>query len=170
MAKAEAKPIVADTPRGKGSNTVTVACKFPAGVVLQLCRKVEFVEEGIGGVRINRVRYDKEGRTFVVRGPAEPNGQTPKGYRRPVTEGGYALTHNIPADFWEKWLAQNQGNPLVENGMIFAAPDRDDAEAMARENAHLRSGFEPIVPDTDPRIPKSINAGVGGIETAKPGD
>lgn len=152
--------------RGKGSATVTVACKFPAGVVLQLCREVKFVEEGLGGTRVNRIRYDKEGPTFTVRGPAMPNGMVPKGYKRPIIEGGYALTRNIPAAFWDQWLAQNEQNPLVLNKMIFAHENQDDIEGLARDNEHVRSGFEPIEPDVDPRIPKAVMAAVSGVQTA----
>ena len=153
----------------KGNGTVTVACKFPAGLVLQLCRKTEYVEEGAGGTRINRVRWDKDGPTYTVRGPAMPNGQVPKGYVRPVIEGGYALTSNIPADFFEQWMDQNKDSPLVTNRIIFAATTRDAAEGQAQDQEEFRSGFEPIEPDSDRRIPRTLNPNVGPIETAERG-
>lgn len=173
MAKAAKSEIAAPSIHnelGKGSRTVTVACKFPAGIILQLCREVKFVEEGLGGTRINRVRYDKAGPTHTVRGPATPNGQVPKGYVRAVVEGGYALTPGIPEDFWTEWLKQNEENPLVINKMIFAHADHGTIQSTARSREGLLSGFEPIVPDSDPRIPRSVQAGVGGVQTATVGD
>lgn len=168
MAKVAAAPSVQTTPKSVG--TVTVACKFPAGVVLQLCEKVEYeVRTQAGGV-VKQVRYDKVGRTFTVRGPADPNGQAPKGFRRPEIEGGYALTSNIPADFWAEWERQNAQNPLVLNKIIFAAGTRDSVIDEALDNAAVRSGFEALEPDStgkdrDPRIPRSLDPNVSSIET-----
>ncbi len=157
------------TPPQTG-RTVTVACKFPAGIRLQLCTEVKFVEETMAGGRIQRTRYDKVGETYIVRGPSTPNGQTPKGYKRPEVEGGYALTSNIPADFWEKWLHQNAENPLVTGKMIFASPTRDHAIGESQELEGTRSGFEPLDPDNaDPRIPRSLDPNVSNIETAEVG-
>jgi len=172
MAKAATKP-AADpglgaaihTPR-KSNGTVTVACKFPNGIRLQLCRRVEFVEEGLGGQRINRVRFDKVGETYFVRGPVQPNGQVPKGYQRPIlSEGGYALTRGIPEAFWNEWLKQNKDSPYVLNKIILAAPTPDRAEDETDDMAEIKTGFEPIVPDSDPRIPRSQNAYVSDVET-----
>lgn len=153
-----------------GNGTVAVACKFPNGIVLQLSRRVDYVEEGSGGMRINRHRFDKIGPRYRVDGPAVPNGQRPKGYQEPdEIRGGYAITFNIPQDFFEAWMAENKDNPLVTNGMIFAHTTRDATVGQAKEQEELRSGFEPLTPDTDNRMPKSLNPMVGKIETAQPG-
>ena len=155
--------------RGKGANTVIVACKIPAGLKLQLCRKVEYVEEGLGGTRINRVRFDKFGKTYNVRGPAQPNGEIPKGYRRPEVEGGYALTYGIPADFWQEWAQQNADAPYMQSEMIFAYPDRDDAIGQSADREHILSGFEPLKQTDDPRVPKSLNPDISDIGKANIG-
>lgn len=89
----------------------------------------------------------------------------PKGMKRPTLEGGYALTPGIPADFWAEWLAQNKDNPIVVNKTIFASDTRDAIEGLADDHKEFRSGFEPLVPDTDPRIPKSTNPAVQDIAT-----
>lgn len=155
----------------KTSGTVTVACKFPAGVVLQLCQKVEFEERTQAGGTVKRIRYDKVGQVFTARGPADPNGQAPKGFRRPEVEGGYALTSGIPADFWEEWLSQNAQNPLVLSKMIFAHVSKDSTIDEAQDHESTRSGFEPLNPDgtgkdRDSRIPRSLDPSVSNIETA----
>ncbi len=156
-------PAVKTEPKGK--RTVTVACKFPSGLVLQLCEERSYVEETQAGGRITRRRFDKVGPAVVIRGPAEPQGQAPKGYKRPETSGGYALTHGVDADFFEEWMAQNKDFPLVVNKMIFASSSRDHASGEAEDLAHTRSGYEPLTPDNDDRVAKPIGAGVTPIET-----
>jgi hypothetical protein len=172
MAKAQTKQTAAapavHTP-SKGGGTVTVACKFPAGILLQLCRETTYVEETSGGTRLERRRFDKVGKIIAVRGPARANGQTPKGYVLPHVEGGYALTHGVDKDFFEEWMRQNKDNPLVTNGMIFACDSVGSATSKAREQEELLSGFEPITPDDDPRIPRSLNPLVSPVETAERG-
>lgn len=154
-------------PAPKPEAHVTVVCKIPTGVVLQLCAKEEYVEEGLNGSR-TRTRYNKVGRTFIARGPASPNGQVPRGYVRPALAGGYALTPNIPQDFWEAWLEQNADNPIVVNQMIFAQGKRGNAIAEAREKKDLKSGLEPMDPDGDYRMPKPIvgDAVISAVATA----
>lgn len=144
---------------------VTVACKFPTGVVLQLCVKEDYLEEGLNGSRM-RVRYSKSGATHLARGPAAPVGQIPRGYQRPEVVGGYALTRNIPAEFWDAWLEQNKDNPLVVNHMIMAHGKRSTVVGEAREQRAILSGFEPMNPDGDPRMPKPLLGQVGDVETA----
>lgn len=165
-----AQPTAPAVHTAKAGTTVTVACKFPAGVILQLCRETSFVEETRAGGRIERKRFDKVGEVYTVRGPAMPNGQTPKGYRRPEVEGGYALTSNIPTEFWEQWLYQNRENPLVTSKMIFAHATHDHAAGKAGDLHETRSGFEPLDPDgVDSRIPRSLDPNVSNVETAEVG-
>lgn len=167
MANPERRPEIAAPAlhvEKNGGGTVTVACKFPPGIVLQLCRKVSYMEQSLTGP-IERERFDKVGQKYYVRGNAEVNGQVPKGYKRPDIEGGYALTRGIPADFWREWLRQNSDFPMVTNKLIFATTDYADTVAKAIERAGLKSGFEPIVPDDDPRAPKSLNPAISSIET-----
>lgn len=151
-------------PRSAG--TVTVACKFPSGLALQLGKKEVWIEETPGGPR-ERVRFNRVGRLYDVRGPAYPVGTPPVGFHSsPQIVGGYALTPGIPADFWDEWLAQNAQNSLVVNKTIFAHSRQDHVIGQAREQAGIRTGFEPLTPDNDPRMPKPQTAGVTGIQTA----
>lgn len=166
MAKAATASAPAVQTPAKAPKTVTVACKFPTGVVLQLCRKHTYLEESQSGTR-ERTRWDKVGPTVTVRGPATPAGPAPRGFPAPPEiAGGYALTPNVDADFFAEWMKQNEQNPLVLNKMIFAHASHGHAIGEARDLKDSRSGFEPLVPDTDPRMPRPIGAGVTGIQTA----
>lgn len=148
------------------SGFVTVACKVPTGVVLQLCKKTIWMEDTPSGAR-ERVRFDPVGQTYTVQGPATAIGSTPRGYKPPLVAGGYALTPNIPADFFAEWMKQHKLNPIVKNKMIFAHSSKSDTVTEARELKDTRSGFEPLdVDGGDSRIPKPALGGVSPIATA----
>lgn len=152
---------------GRSSITVTVACKIPQGVVLQLCKKTEFVEDTQSGPRA-RVRFDKTGERVVIAGCGYPVGSPPKGYpERPPMADGYALTHNVDADFWDEWLRQNERSPLVTSKMLFAHPTVDAARGEAQDHKGSRSGLEPMDPEGgDPRVPRPAMPGVSALKTA----
>lgn len=154
----------------KSATHVTVACKIPAGLRLQLCHRVEFTENTMNGPR-SAVRYDRVGEQIIIRGPAAPIGQAPRGYTPPILVGGYALTPNVPADFWDAWLAQNKDSLMVRNRMVFAMPSANRAIGEAKEHAALRSGLEPLNPDGtgkdfDPRMPRPQSGSIEPIRQA----
>lgn len=149
----------------KGGSYVTVACKFPNGLILHVDEPYTSMQQTPTGP-ISITMYRSKGPSYFVRGPVEPNGQVPKGYKRPVLEGGYALTRNIPEDFWKAWLDQNRDGDLIKNDIIKAS-DQDSIIDIANEYESVRTGFEPLDPDAgDPRIPKSQSAAVSNIEAA----
>ena len=147
--------------------TVSVACKIPNGLVLQLFEMIEDYEPVMGGGS-RKIKKAKpiDGATFTVRGPASPNGQAPRGYLRPAVAGGYAITPNVPADLWDKWLEQNRSAPYVRNGMIFATDRRDETIKEAKGNRDVMSGLEPVNPAGDKRIAKPRVQGVDMVTTA----
>ena len=93
----------------------------------------------------------------VYRGPGDPPPVAP-------IVGGYALTHNVDADFFSTWLEQNKDSDLVRNRLVFAHAKPDLATGQAKEQAEVRSGLEPLaVPASgekvkDPRVAKSIGS------------
>jgi hypothetical protein len=155
--------------------TVTVACKIPQGLKLQLQHVIKVPEQGSKEHRM----VDQNvfgGRAYYVHGPAYPVA-APKGFPKPpMIEGGYALTRGIPLKFWEEWLEQNKLAPYVvapdgaEHGFIFAYPDIESTAEAAREQEKMLCGLEPISTDTDangrltdPRLPKPMNDSVAKI-------
>lgn len=69
------------------------------------------------------------------------------GTRASAVVGGYGLTP-VPADFWAAWSRKYAAFPPLQQGLIFAQPTVDKAAAQAREHAALRTGLEPINPQT----------------------
>jgi hypothetical protein len=161
------KPVTPVTAPARSGETVTVACKVANGVILRIFRPETISLPGPNGLR-EEVRYipitDDLGDEvqYVVAGPALPYGMAP----RSDMAGGYALTHNVPKDFWDLWVEQNKLSDLVKKQQVFAAPKSDHAAGRAKELKSLRSGLEPIVPNSDPRIPKPKVKGVGDLVTA----
>lgn len=130
-------------------DVVTVACKMPNGIILRGFRKTTVTEVTLGGTR-EVEKWVEDGRRAKVFGPAAPPGMA----ARVPTQGGYALTPNIPADLWATWLEQNRDSELVRNNIIFASPRIDLVAGQSLEYKKQRSGLEPLTPDTDERSPK----------------
>lgn len=123
--------------------TVSIACKLPSG--LQLCiYNMEDTSEPVMGGGWKTVKRAIEIGRVTIRGAA----------RRPFDDprilGGYAITENVDADVWEKWLKDNEGCDLVKKGLIFAAPKLADVQAHARAGRDVRNGFEEIDPENLP--------------------
>jgi hypothetical protein len=177
--KTPAEPVAAPSVAASQKSTkfVTVACKVPTGLELQLQKETKWPENTPSGT-IMRTRFDKVGPIVIVRGPAQPVGPRPRGYPAPpIIVGGYALTPNVDAAFFAEWMEQNKDAPYVMSKMIFAHGSRDHVKGEAADNKHTRSGFEPLDPPEpdangkvaklDPRMPKPMGTGISGITTAE---
>lgn len=144
------------------SDTVTVACKLPHGLILQLQRPVKMVEPVLGGGVREYTISQRFGEQVTIFGNRTPFGQQPKC----TIIGDYALTPGIDKTFFEEWMKQNANHDVVVNELIFAHKSRDHAEGFARENAGRRSGLEPLDMSmktvggkervADPRVPGNI--------------
>ena len=140
----------------KASATVTVACKYPGGLILRrhvMRAKTELV---MGGGTREVTEAIPTGERFVVNGPSREPGKMPfqrsqsgaaiKGTQVDVTSG-FALTPNVPKDLWDSWLEANKDSAMVRNGLIFASSQATSVKAQARDHEKQRSGLEPIDPN-----------------------
>jgi hypothetical protein len=103
--------------------------------------------------------FAKDGPIVVIQGTNYPIGAPPEGVvwpDRPQMAAGYALTFGVDADFFEQWLEQNKLTDMVRNKMVFAQEKVEDAKAEAVENKSRDSGFGPLRPDNDKRMPKKV--------------
>lgn len=154
---------------------VTVACKMPNGLMLRVFNEVEVsVPLFGGGTKTVKEYQEVEGAPRVqIKGTAVAFGQTP----RAAMAGGYALTPNVDAEFWEQWLAQNRTSDMVRNNLIFATKQPAQARDKAKEQAGIKSGLEPLNPamkqkgermvPVDPRYPRAANPNISEIEPDK---
>lgn len=143
------------------TDTVTIACKSPVGYRLRLHAESKEREQVLGGGSREFSIFRPTGEELVILGNRVPHGEAP----RCRVVGGYAMTDNVPAAFWDEWVRQNEGSQLLTSGIIFAMPRPADADAKAKDGKTLRSGLEPMEPDRvdangnlvtrDPRMPRT---------------
>jgi hypothetical protein len=100
--------------------TVTVACRLPHGLHLEL----------------------KDQKRVTIRGFSIPYGLPAMSI-----SNGFALTPGVDADFFERWMTVNKDLDLVQRRLIFAHVKSSDAAAQAKEMADEKSGLEPLNPD-----------------------
>jgi hypothetical protein len=150
------------------AGTVTVALKLPHGLVLRLFDMVKKVEPAFGGgVREFEIAQAKPQRV-TLNGYAAPWGMSPNC----IVVGGYALTPNVDAEFFQTWMAQNKESNLVKNHLIFAYARDNDTSAKAREYEATRCGLEPIDPEKPPQQFRHASqrgqaTGISGITKAR---
>ena len=128
--------------------TVVVACKHPPGMVLWLEDKIEVTYDVLGGGKktVEEYRRRPGSKVVYINGPAVPFGKAPK---QPI-EGGYALTFNVDADFFNEWIKQKKDAEYVVNRIIFAFAKEGDTVGEARKMETIRTGLEPIDPNAPP--------------------
>ncbi|MDE2426228.1 MAG: hypothetical protein KGO96_10030, partial [Elusimicrobia bacterium] len=138
-----------------GTETVTVGCKMPNGILMVLYESVEETVYDQNGVAHRQKRSwphpDKP--TYTLNGCALDVGAMQKGIlpeypvvqSRSIPGGGAGLTHGIPKDFYDTW-AETTGRDLVSKGLVFAAKTESSVRAIARERDAMKTGMEPIDP------------------------
>jgi hypothetical protein len=138
---------------------VTVACKLPHGLTLRIFEMENFDEPLMGAIGSRTTKLAKElQQRYVVNGFSHPQNRAPK---HQIVEG-FALTHRIPLEFWEKWLSQNKDSMMVKNNLIFAHEQAASTEDMATERKDVRSNLERLDPD---KLPKGIQKSTGDVAT-----
>ena len=153
------------------STYVTIACKIGLPWIdLQVCEEREVSENTQTGPRTIK-QLAKTCTIVSILGTAYPACIVPEGFPdRPQMVLGYALTPNVPRDFWEIWSKQHAKSPYVASGMMFAFDRIEDIKARAADHKGDISGLEPIQRDkaglADPRISRSVNGNVSNVAPA----
>lgn len=131
--------------------SVSVASKLPMDLTLKLFTFVTKNELVMGGgTREVKVAEATRGaKQFIVQGNSWAQN---KGAHQQIV-GGYAITHGIPAAFWEQWLDQNKDSDIVVNGMLFAHQEAASTTAEAKEKEGEKSGLERLDPA---KLPKGL--------------
>lgn len=155
------------------SGTVTVACKLPHGLILQLHEMVETQEPVMGGGFRSFKIARAVGEQVRIRGNAIPFGKIPN-YE---IKSGFALTPNVNAQFFRRWMKDNQDHDVVKNNLIFAFEKTDSVVSKAKELKDELSGLEPLDMSkvtrngkemtADLRIPRPNSRNLSPIENAE---
>lgn len=136
----------------KGIAYVTVACKLPNGLWLQLHRAQRITVPVLGGGTRDETQFMREGNRYRVYGNSHPQNKAP------MCEivAGFALTHNIPKDFWDKWLDQNSESEIVKKSIIFGYAGRENIDAASKDHEKVKSGFERMDPTNLPSVVRKV--------------
>lgn len=108
------------------TQTVTVGCKLPHGLILQL-RESSKTNEGVISNFI--------GEPVIVAGANSA-----------AVIGGHGITPDVDKEFFDKWLDQNKAAPFVTKKLIFAHEKEGSVKAQATEQATNPTGFEGVDP------------------------
>jgi hypothetical protein len=128
---------------------VTVACKLPNGLILEIRPMIDSSEQTPTGIprsfKIAAASMAPTWPRFHIRGNGIFVGQPPA---FPI-EHGYAFTPKIPKEFWERWLEVNKDSEVVKNRVIFAFQSIEDVHIEASNNKKVRTGLEPLEPNVE---------------------
>lgn len=133
-----------NTPRA--AQSVTVVCRMPAGLVLDLYDVGELAARAsaatpvmappkpVASVRLNGAKAD------------------PRYHARDNILLGMGGRTEVDASFWQAWTAQNPHFLPLKNGLIFAQARAQDANAELAERGQHRSGLEGLEPQRLPGV------------------
>jgi hypothetical protein len=120
-----------------------ITCNMPTGILLELGDKGTPGYEKTVAKGANEGTFDRNGRFTST------------------TVGGYGLTE-IPADFYYRWKAANMAiaDEWEDRKLLVVHETRAAADDFRKANGHVRTGFEPIDPET--MMPKGLEAAPTG--------
>lgn len=152
------KVVVRDDGYQTGTDTVTMGCKVPNGVVLRLFDLVD-VQLSMNGIVLTEKQAQQREGEYVLNGFSIDLGKMAGGIP-PEHQiiGGFGLTSGIPRDFADEWFAQNAQSALVRNKIVFMERNENEARAHARDYASLQSGLQPVDPN-DPSTRAGLRKG-----------
>lgn len=146
------------TPPARTGQTVSVACKFPGGLIIRAFRYEEISEPTATGwhqrkIAIEVARHTLRGpNASLARGEPNPTGIHPS----LIVSGGYSVTAGVPADLWHAFLNDNKDSDLIRNRIVFALDSDDRARDAGKEHAEVRSGMEPVDPASADAIRRRV--------------
>ncbi len=111
--------------RPTSRNVLSVGCKLPNGMHLDINTAGEVLQR----VTLKGINSLTEGAII-----------------RPATRSGFAITENVPKEFFEEWMRTHSNHPAVKNNLIFAHTQVASVQDMGKELQEVQHGFEPIDP------------------------
>ena len=139
--------IIEGTMEASG-DVVTIACKVPMGMVLHVCKKVMMPRKMQDGSIRDIPEYHRFGKEYRVYGPSHPQNAGP----HCTIIGDYALTPNIPKEFYDLWYSQHRNDAMVLGRAIFANSS-NKINGESKEYAKVKSGLERLDPT---KLPKKL--------------
>lgn len=139
-----------DRPQSAGDKVV-VASKLPMGLLMQNCKLLTTQQLDKNGIMQTVKVAERLPGITLLHGTAHPIDKAPKCkiiYDTAFTEG-------VSREAYEQWAEDNRNTPFILNNLVFAEPSMERAMNRAKEYAGLRSNFEPMDMEQDPRAPRA---------------
>ncbi|MCP1241764.1 hypothetical protein GOB86_10895 [Acetobacter lambici] len=130
----------------RAASTVTVICRMPAGLVLDLYDTAALAARASAP---NPVMAPPKPTASVRLDGAKAD---PRYHGRDNLLLGMGGRTQVDAAFWQAWCAQNPNFLPLKNGLIFAQPTERDAGAELAERGQHRSGLEGLEPASLPGV------------------
>lgn len=124
------------------AGTLTVACKIPTGLVIQVYVSEEWDEPVMGGGTRRAKRAVKRGDPIKLNGPAKFFNKAPLHDIR----NGVGLTYGVDADTFNEWVKQNADSDFIKKRMVFAHAKTPEVDAQAKDLRTEKSGMERMNP------------------------
>jgi hypothetical protein len=131
---------------------VTIGCKLPAGLVLEVGLQTQ--EKNSEGKWVASVKRLENYARFIIRGWNHHSAEMRKQLIETKAVAGVPhgmntrpfLNRNVPKSLWEEWKATHRGSWLLKNEILFEVAAGDEASAALRvaEGDKTPKIFEPI--------------------------
>ncbi|MBS0959786.1 hypothetical protein [Acetobacter thailandicus] len=120
----------------RSGSTVTVICRMPSGLVLDLYDEGDLAARAQAKNTVMLPPVPKE--SITLRGAR----RDPRYHKKENIMLGMGGRTEVPSDFWTAWEKQNVNFMPLKNGLIFAMPKEADAVDKLNEFRHERTGLE----------------------------
>jgi hypothetical protein len=127
LSEATPSPVGRRERRSSGGAKVTVACKLPCGLTLNVCAMHTEQELVMGGGVRDVQRAHVMGQIRL-----NGTGHKPNEAPRSLIVHNFALTRGVDKEMWERWLEDNKDSPVVANGLVFAFENDGDVDAFPK--------------------------------------
>lgn len=133
--------VAPQAPMSRTGETVTIGCKLPLGIMMQVF-ELEDAEEVVAGAVRKFKRAKAVGEAIKLNGSAKYRGSDHETLHD--VRHGAGLTFGVPKDAWERWRSANCDNDFIKKGLVFA--HGSDIQGVAAERAAIKTGIEPVDP------------------------
>lgn len=113
--------MAASDNKTNSTDTVTVGCKLPHGIHLDIYNAQGETAEQRAEI-LERVTLTGQNGTEII--------------------GGHGITSGVPKGHFEEWMRRNKNHPAVKAGLIFAHDSAAKTVAEASEKKDTVNGFE----------------------------
>lgn len=138
-----------DRPQSAGDKVV-VGSKLPMGLQMQNCKMLRTQQLDKNGIMQTVSVAERLPGITLIHGTAHPIDKAPKC----KILHDCAFTEGVSREAFEQWAEDNKSSPFIINNLVFAEPSFERAMNRAKEYTAIRSNFEPMEMDNDPRTPR----------------